>query len=86
VWGDEGLDESRDTAVESLVSTRSGDIAWVVSAFQLLTPATYTIHLSVGGSDSELATGTGIDPRSLAIGGNHVYWVMDGQVQSRTLR
>jgi hypothetical protein len=88
VWSSGGVDEGSDSQVKALASTRAGDIAWVSSFFASGTgqPVSYHLHVSVNGGDTELDASHGLDPASLAIGGNRVYWVTDGDTRSHALR
>jgi hypothetical protein len=71
--------------VESLTANSAGTVAWISSAE---TPGaggqakTFEVHLSTGGSDRVLESGTAIEPDSLALGGRHLFWFSNGQVQT----
>jgi hypothetical protein len=86
LWTSGEVDESNNWMVDALASTRSGDVAWIASRFHLGEAPAYTVRASVGGDDRELASGTDIDPSSLAVGGRFVYWMAGQETRSYALK
>lgn len=86
VWTSGPLNEETDSRIEALVGTQRGDIAWVASAFTQGSPLSHHLHVSVSGADTELDAANGLDPASVALSANRVYWIVDGQTRSQLLR
>jgi hypothetical protein len=88
VWTSGPLNETTDSTIEALLGGRTGDVVWVASSFTQGSEdaITHHLHLSVNGGDAELGASPGLDPASVALGANRVYWVADGQTRSQAIR
>jgi hypothetical protein len=88
LWSSGPVNESINSRTEALAVARTGDVVWVSSFFATTSsqPVIYRLHVSVNGGETELDAGHGLDPSSLALANNRVYWVTDGQTRSHALR
>ena len=80
-------DGDQFTLVRSYGLTRRGSIAWIQSPEpDVGDPTDYAVYLRVRGAKRRfLDSGSDIDPRSLAVGGHHVYWVRGGAVRTAAI-
>jgi hypothetical protein len=78
-------------SVTDLVLSRDGDVAWI-AAVPGGVPTVYKLDAdaqrdrSGGAKPVEVGSGTGVDPRSLALNGDRLSWREDGQSRSDTLK
>ena len=62
--------------VTDIVVTPAGSVAWITSGSELATSATYSVYELAADSTKpiQLASASGIEPKSLAAVAGHLYW------------
>lgn len=77
-----GVGEALDIVVKS-----DGSVAWITENYEMsfMAPPFYEVHLSDKKGDRLLASGTDVQPASLALAGSTLYWTQDEQPSSATL-
>jgi hypothetical protein len=76
---------AENRSVVNAVLQRTGSIAWLQQSDASET--VYEVHAKpAGGEATLLDSGADIDPTSLALGGNRLYWLRAGAVKSSELR
>ena len=68
----------------AIVIKTDGSVAWIANA-QEVEGGGYQVHASDRAGSRLLASGTDIEPSSLALAGSTLYWMQNGKPQSATL-
>jgi hypothetical protein len=66
-----------------IVVKRDGAVAWIVESN--ISPVEYEVHALDKTGSRVLASGSGIEPRSLALAGSTLYWMQGGEPMSAVL-
>lgn len=73
-----------DGFTTAIVVKPDGAVAWILES-GASRPIEYQVHAVDAKGERTLASGSGIEPSSLALAGSTLYWTQDGQSFSATL-